>query len=91
MQEFIGLIGSVCFALSSWPQACLSLRTKTAKGIQWSFLWLWVLGSFFCTIYAVYMGKYVLLPNYIIGGGGALIVLLVKIKEEYLGAEQNND
>ena len=90
MQEFIGLIGSVCFALSSWPQACLSLRTKTAKGIQWSFLWLWVFGSFFCTVYAVSMGKLVLLPNYVVGGLGALIVLLVKIREEYFGVKRKN-
>ena len=34
MQETIGLIGSLCFAFSSWPQAYYSWRTQSAKGVK---------------------------------------------------------
>lgn len=81
MQEFIGLFGSVCFAISSWPQAYLSYKTKTAKGVKWSFLYLWLMGSVFSSIYAIHFGKYVLLPNYMCGGLGTLIVIFVKTVE----------
>ena len=82
MQEFIGLIGSLCFAFSSWPQAYYSLKKQTAQGVKWSFILLWLSGSFFSTIYAIYLEKYMLLPNYICGGAGTLVVLYVKIKEQ---------
>ena len=82
MQEFVGLIGSLCFAFSSWPQAYYSLKNQTAYGVKWSFLLLWLSGSVFSTIYAIAIGKYMLLPNYICGGIGTLVVLYVKIKEE---------
>lgn len=81
MQEFIGLIGSLCFALSSWPQAYYSWRTQSAKGVKWSFIFLWLSGSFFSSIYAIYYEKYMLLPNYICGGLGILIILYIRIKE----------
>ena len=81
MQEFIGLIGSLCFAFSSWPQAYYSWHTKSAKGVKWSFIFLWLMGSFFSSIYAIYYEKYMLLPNYIIGGLGVLIILYIRIKE----------
>ena len=83
MQDFFGLIGSLCFALGSWPQAFLSWRTKTAKGVNWSFILLWLSGSFFSSIYAVGTGKYVLLPNYILGGFGMAIVCFVKFQETF--------
>ena len=90
MQEIIGLIGSLCFAFSSWPQAYLSYRTKSAQGVTWLFLLLWLSGSFFCTIYAVAFAKFVLLPNYICGGLGTIIVLWVKIKEEFYKSDEND-
>lgn len=81
MQEIIGLIGSLCFAVSSWPQAYYSLKTKSAQGVKWSFVLLWLSGAFFSAIYAIAYAKYMLLPNYICGGLGALIILCVKLKE----------
>lgn len=81
MQEFIGLIGSLCFAFSSWPQAWYSWRHQTAKGVKWSFIFLWLSGSFFSTIYAIYYQKYMLLPNYLCGGVGTLVILYVRIVE----------
>lgn len=81
MQNFIGLIGSLCFAISSWPQAYLSLKTRTAKGVKWSFIILWLSGSVFSTIYAIAIHKYMLLPNYLCGGLGTIIILYVKIRE----------
>ena len=81
MQNLIGLIGSLCFAISSWPQAYLSLKTHTAKGVKWSFIILWLSGSVFSTIYAIAIHKYILLPNYLCGGLGTIIILYVKIRE----------
>jgi len=89
MKEFIGLVGSLCFAVSSWPQAWLSFKTKSAKGVKWSFLLLWLSGSVFSTLYAVYFEKYVLLPNYICGGLGTIIVLLIKINERDREGKEN--
>jgi len=87
MQDFIGLIGSLCFAFSSWPQAYYSWKTKSAKGIKWSFILLWLSGSLFSTIYALYYEKYVLLPNYLVSGSGILIVLYIRIRE-YIQAKE---
>ena len=81
MQEMIGLIGSLCFAFSSWPQAYYSWRTKSAKAIKWSFIMLWLSGALFSTIYALYYQKYILLPNYLCCGAGTLVILYVRIKE----------
>ena len=81
MQEFIGLLGSLCFAFSSWPQAYYSWRKQSAKGVKWSFIFLWLSGSFFSSIYALYYQKYMLLPNYICGGLGVSVVLYIRIKE----------
>lgn len=83
MQEIIGLIGSICFALSSWPQAYLCVKTKSAKGIKWSFILLWLSGSFFSAVYAIAYAKYVLLPNYFCGGAGVIVMFYVKLKEKY--------
>jgi len=83
MQNLIGLIGSLCFAISSWPQAYLSLKTRTAKGVKWSFIILWLSGSVFSTIYAIAIHKYMLLPNYLCGGLGTIIILYVKIRETF--------
>lgn len=81
MQEIIGLIGAICFAISSWPQAYLCVKTKSAKGITWGFILLWLSGAIFCTIYVIARDKYVLLPNYVCGGLGMFVTLLIKIRE----------
>ena len=81
MKEFIGLIGSICFAISAWPQAWLSFKTKSARGVKWSFILLWLSGSVFSTLYALYTEQYVLLPNYVSGGLGITIVLVIKMME----------
>ena len=81
MKEIVGLIGSICFAISAWPQAWLSYKTKSAKGVKWSFILLWLSGSVFSTFYAIYTGQFVLLPNYVSGGLGITIVLVIKMME----------
>ena len=53
LHEQLGLIGSVCFAFASWPQAFLSWKKQRAKGVTWSFILLWLSGSFFSSIYAI--------------------------------------
>lgn len=91
MQEFIGLIGSICFAVSAWPQAWLSYKTKSAKGVKWSFILLWLSGSVFSTFYALYTEQYVLLPNYVSGGLGITIVLVIKILEHHRNLAQQGE
>ena len=81
MQNLFGVIGSLFFAFGAWPQAFLSWKTKSAKGVNWSFILLWLSGSFFSSIYAIGTGKYVLLPNYILGGFGMAIVCFVKFQD----------
>lgn len=90
MQSFIGLIGSLCFAFSSWPQAYLSYKTKSAAGVKWSFLLLWLAGSLFSIIYAVALDKYVLLPNYFCSGTGAFVILWIKIRENKSQRKKND-
>ncbi|MBE6450075.1 MAG: PQ-loop repeat-containing protein [Alphaproteobacteria bacterium] len=90
MQNLFGIIGSLFFAIASWPQAFLSLKTKSAKGINWSFILLWLSGSFFSSIYAIGTDKYVLLPNYILGGLGMLVVCFVKIQETLKNRKKDN-
>ncbi|MBP5161341.1 MAG: PQ-loop repeat-containing protein [Alphaproteobacteria bacterium] len=81
MQELFGLIGSLCFAFSSWPQAYYSWRHKSAKGIRWSFIFLWLSGAFFSAIYAAYYHKYMLLPNFFCGAAGTLVILYIRVRE----------
>ncbi len=90
MQDFFGLIGSLCFAFGAWPQAFLSWKTQSAKGVNWFFILLWLSGSFFSSIYAIGVEKYVLLPNYICGGIGIAIVCFVKIKETLKMKDKDN-
>ena len=58
-----------------------STTAKSAKGIKWSFIFLWLMGAFFSSIYAIYYKKYMLLPNYLIGGLGTLVILYIRVKE----------
>jgi uncharacterized protein with PQ loop repeat len=81
MQEILGLLGSLCFAISSWPQVYVCLRTKTASGISWGFILLWLSGAFFSSIYAIAYAKYILLINFVFCAIGTLIICGIKAKE----------
>ncbi len=90
MHEIIGLIGSLFFALCSWPLAYDSLKRRSAQGIKWSFIIIWFLAAVFSAIYAIGVQKYVLLPNYLSGGLGIAVVLYVKIQETVKGKYHGN-
>ncbi len=90
MYEVIGLLGSLLFAVCSWPLAYDSFKRRTAAGIQWSFVIIWFLAAVFSAVYAIGVQKYVLLPNYISGGLGILGVLYVKVRETLKGTPHGN-
>lgn len=79
MFEILGLIGSLCFAVCSWPLAYACIRSKTAEGIDWSLILLHLSGAFFSTIYAFLTAQYILLPNFMSGGSGMFVVFLFKL------------
>lgn len=43
--ELVGWIGGICLALCGLPQAIHSFRTKSAEGVTWSFLTMWMVGE----------------------------------------------
>ena len=90
MYEVIGLLGSLLFAVCSWPLAYDSFKRRTAAGIQWSFVTIWFLAAVFSAVYAVGVQKYVLLPNYLSGGLGIAVVLYIKIRETVKGTPHGN-
>ena len=90
MHEMIGLLGSLLFAVCSWPLAYDSFKRRTAAGIQWSFVVIWFLAALFSAVYAVGVQKYVLLPNYLSGGLGIAVVLYIKIRETVKGKRHGN-
>ena len=83
--EIIGLLGSFCFALCSWPQAFYCLKRKTAAELQWSTVALFLIGSTCGTVFAVGTENLSLLPNYCSGGLGMVVVLCVKLWEKNNG------
>ena len=87
MFETIGLIGSICFAINSWPQAWLSYRTKTAKGVSLLLLIFGTIGGFCSLFYVVATKQYVIVPNFFCGLLGLLVVFYYKIKDIRKGAE----
>ena len=64
MTEVLGVIGSVCFAISGVPAAVEAIRKRTCA-YNWSFLGLWFVGEACCIGYALLTGQWVLLLNYI--------------------------
>jgi uncharacterized protein with PQ loop repeat len=63
----IGIIGSICFALSGFPQAIKSWRDGHSKGIATATVWLWLIGEAGTLAYTYYNypQDYILLLNYL--------------------------
>lgn len=80
MFEFIGLVGSICFAVSSFPQVWYTVRTKDTGSVSLSFLIIFLIGAVSFTLYAIMTKQYVLLPNYLFCALGFAIILSYKIK-----------
>ncbi|MBE6453849.1 MAG: PQ-loop repeat-containing protein [Alphaproteobacteria bacterium] len=88
MFELIGLIGSICFAINSWPQAWLSYRTKTAKGVSLSLLVLGTIGGLCSLVYVIATHQYAIVPNFLCGLMGILVVFYYKLQDLRKGAGQ---
>jgi uncharacterized protein with PQ loop repeat len=54
INEYIGWIGSVFFAICALPQVIKTYKTKRVDDISALFLWLWFLGEVFTLWYIVY-------------------------------------
>lgn len=80
MFEFIGLVGSICFAVSSYPQVWYTIQTKDTKSISLSFLIIFLIGAFSFSAYAILTKQYILLPNYLFCALGFTIISFYKIK-----------
>jgi uncharacterized protein with PQ loop repeat len=64
--EFIGWLGSFCFAICALPQVIDTVKKKHADGFSHGLFWLWLFGEIFTIIY-VWFEKYSvpLIVNYI--------------------------
>ena len=81
MIEIIGLLGSLLFAVSSWPQAYKAVFLHTTEGVSVLFMLLLMLGGVCSASYAVLTKQYILLPNYISGASGITVVFICRILE----------
>ena len=81
MFETLGLIGSFCFAINSWPQAWLAYKSKTARGVSLLLLVLSTIGGSCSLFYVVATKQYAIIPNFLCGLMGVLVVLFYKIKD----------
>lgn len=53
LNETIGWIGNILFAICAFPQAVKTFRSKRTHDLSGLFLWLWFFGEFFTFIYIV--------------------------------------
>lgn len=81
MLELIGLIGSFCFAVNSWPQAWMAYKSKTAQGISLYLLVLSCIGGSCSLFYVIATHQYAIIPNFLCGLMGVLVVLFYKIQD----------
>ena len=79
MIELCGWFSSICFAVCGVPQAILSFRQKHSDGVSWLFLILWILGEISGSVYAIDIGAYPLLLNYVVSFVCACVIVYYKI------------
>lgn len=53
VNETIGWIGNILFAICGIPQVIKTYRTKSAKDLSALFLWLWLAGELLTFVYIV--------------------------------------
>ena len=54
MIELVGYVGALCFAFCAMPQAIKCHREKSADGLSWLFLILWLVGEICVSIYTYF-------------------------------------
>lgn len=47
-----GVLSSICFMISGFPQMLMSIRNGNAQGVSFLFLLTWALGDIFLILYA---------------------------------------
>lgn len=57
INETIGWVGNIIFAICGVPQVIKTFRTKSAKDLSALFLWLWLVGELLTFVYIV-VGDY---------------------------------
>ncbi len=87
MFELIGLIGSLCFAVNSWPQAWMSYKNKSAQGVSLYLLIFATLGGVCSLFYVVATKQYAIIPNFLCGLMGILVVFYYKLRDIIKGAK----
>lgn len=70
--EYVGLAGSILFALCGVPAAYSAIKDRTCQ-YSWPFLWMWFLGEVLTSIYVIYLEEWILLLNY----GANFICLII--------------
>lgn len=66
VQEILGWIGSIAFAVCAAPQAYDSWKKGNSRGITWGFFILWSVGEVFTLLYILPTGKLPLIVNYLV-------------------------
>lgn len=77
----LGWLGSILFALCGVPQAIKAYREKHARGLDWTFLMMWLFGELFCIIYAVDLKAWPLVFNYVFNLLSLFVILIYKVKD----------
>jgi uncharacterized protein with PQ loop repeat len=79
MFELIGLMGSLFLAVNSWPQAWMAYKNKTAQGVSLYLLILATIGGVCSLFYVVATKQYAIIPNFLCGLMGVLVVFYYKL------------
>lgn len=77
--EILGWLGSICFALSAFPQALLAFRQGHSNGVASSMLALWLVGEVCTLIYVLPKGDLPLLFNYLTNLSLLLVIIRYKV------------
>ena len=54
LNETIGWIGNILFAICGFPQVVKTFRTKSVKDLSAMFLWMWFAGELLTFIYIIF-------------------------------------
>ena len=72
--EIVGWIGSIAFGLCALPQAWEAYKNKACY-LNKPFLFLWTTGEVFTLAYALHIGTYPLIANYVMNALCLAVIL----------------
>lgn len=87
MFEIIGLMGSLLLAVNSWPQAWMAYNNKTARGVSLYLLVLATIGGTSSLFYVIATKQYAIIPNFLCGLLGILVVFYYKLHDIFKSAK----